>query len=89
MTDPKAIESKLSLYHLNVHIVHFLVELKNSGFYSSDSESDGQEEQKDAPIPAVTLQPEDEDSFDEPIVDLQKPIGGGNQINSSLPPPSN
>ena len=87
MTDQKAIESKLM--PLFVHILPRYAELRNTGFYSSDSESEGQEEQKDAPIPAVVLPPEDEDSFDEPIVDLQKPIGGGNQINSSLPPPSN
>ena len=86
MTDSKAFESKLM--PLFVDVLPHYAELKNSGFYSSDSESEGQEEQKDAPVPAAVLPPDDEDSFDEPIVDLQKPIGGGNQINSSNPPPS-
>ena len=59
-------------------------ETKKSDFLdSSDEESDAnnQEEKKD--VPRRPVPPDDDDDFDEPIVNLSKPLGGGNQTKST------
>ena len=76
-----------SLKQIQFEYSNGLVSEKTGFLGSSDEESDAidQEEKKEVHGGPVD---DGEEDFEEPIVNLQKPLGGGNQIKSTHPNPS-